>query len=77
MTGKKQNVAPHISKYFNPLSFLNVVFCSCYHFAGGDNQYYQQYLDISNDGSSPVSDITGSEMFLFLKIFIQMACMMT
>jgi hypothetical protein len=36
------------------------------------NRYYHQYLDRLDDGLSPRSDVTDSEMFLFLVIIIQM-----
>jgi hypothetical protein len=41
------------------------VFC----FVGGGDQ---QYLDYLHDRPSPVSDVTDSEMFLFLPVVIQM-----
>jgi hypothetical protein len=36
------------------------------------NRYYQQYLEVLDDGPSPLPDVTESEMFLFLAIIIQM-----
>jgi hypothetical protein len=36
------------------------------------NRYYQQYLDVLDDGPSPLHDVTESEMFLFLVIIVQM-----
>jgi hypothetical protein len=36
------------------------------------NGYYQQYLDVRDDGTSPLPDITESGMFLFLVIIVQM-----
>jgi hypothetical protein len=45
MTGKGQNIAPHINS-LNSIQCFHVVFCSCHHFVdGGTNWYYQQYLD--------------------------------
>jgi hypothetical protein len=36
------------------------------------NRYYKQYLDVLDDGPSPLPDVTESEMFLFLVIIVQM-----
>jgi hypothetical protein len=35
------------------------------------DRYYRQYLDILDDGPSPLPDVTESEMFLFLMMIVQ------
>jgi hypothetical protein len=64
MTGKRQNVAPHINKALTPFSVFTLL-------VEKTNQYYQQYLDFLDNEPSPVPNVTESEMFLYLAIIIQ------
>jgi hypothetical protein len=41
MTGRRQNVAPHINKNLNYIQYFHVVLCSCYHSVGGGDKQIQ------------------------------------
>jgi len=60
-TGKRQNVVFHRIKDSISGS-VYTIFCSCYYSVGEANQYYQPYLDTSNNGPS---DITKSQRLFF------------
>jgi hypothetical protein len=42
--GKRQNVAPHIKKGLDCIQHFHVVFCTCYHSAGGQDQQLLPHL---------------------------------
>jgi hypothetical protein len=65
--------APHINKNSTPCSVFILYFAYVITLlVEGTNRYYQQYLDVLDDGPSPLPDVTESEMFLFLAIIVQM-----
>jgi hypothetical protein len=71
--GKRQNVVPHFNKDLTPYSIFMLYFASVITLLLKEtNRYYHQYLDTFYDGPSPLTDVTESEMFLFLAIIIQM-----
>jgi hypothetical protein len=70
---KDRIMAPHINKNSTPCSILMLYFAYVITLLVEEtNKYYQQYLDILDDGPSPLPDVTESEMFLFLVIIAQM-----
>jgi hypothetical protein len=72
MTGKRYKIAAHINKDLTPHSD-HVVFCSCYHFTGGEDQLIlQTVLRFPWWQTSSSTQCYWIWMFLFLVIIIQM-----
>jgi hypothetical protein len=66
------NEAPHVNKDSTPLCVFMVFFAGIIHLLVEEtNRYYHQYLASLEDGSSPLPDMTDSEMSIFLRIIIQ------
>jgi hypothetical protein len=66
-TGKRQNVVFHINKDSISDS-VYTIFCSCYHSVGEVNQYYQPYLDNSNNGPSDI--IKSQRLFFYYQMYM-------
>jgi hypothetical protein len=71
--GKTQNNSTPYQQELDPIAVFS---CCILHMLSllveKTNRYYHQYLDTLDDGPSPLTDVTESEMFLFLALIIQM-----
>lgn len=73
MTGKTQNVTPHINKDSTPYSVFMLHFTVVITESVETNWHYQQVLGLLWHWTCSVPNITESEMFLILVIIVHMA----
>jgi len=72
-SNRKSSEAAHITKESTPLSVLLLFFAEIITLLVVEtNQYYDQFLQNSDDGPSPQREVTEAEMFAFLALTLQM-----
>jgi len=72
MTGKTQNVSPPHTQRLDYSAFILYFAAVITLPVQETNRYHQQYLDMLDNGISPVPNISKSEMFLSYVIIVEM-----